>query len=226
MSSVEWSRLLRGSSDTDPMDRLRQAMRLGHDVAPGLIAGCSITELDGTKYSTQASSDQLAVSLDEAQYEAGRGPCMTAARDHQIHHLEDLRAAGQFEHFNSAAIEVGVLSSLSLPLEGTYRPAALNFYATSPGVFVNRRSRRIAALLARVIAARMLQSDSGSRGARPLSTEAQKKAELIHRAQVRLAIEHGSPEQAFTAMAIRSREEVRSIFDIARDLLAPGPVSS
>jgi hypothetical protein len=230
VSAEEWSRLIRGSSTgmpgADAGERLRHAVRLGYDVAPGLIAGCSITELAGAQYATPASSDQLAAALDEAQYAAGRGPCMAAARDHQVHHLEDLRSVGQFEEFNSAAIKRGVLSSLSLPLDGTYRPAALNFYATSPGVFANARTRRVAALLAHLIANRMLQSESGVRAAathRALSPEVQARADLIRRAQTRLASQAGSVEDAFTVLAMRSREEVRSIFDVARDVLATAP---
>jgi hypothetical protein len=225
VSSEDWRVLLRGRGGTfagDAVARLHRAMQLGHDVAPGLIAGCSITELEGTRYSTPVSSDHLAASLDEAQYEAGRGPCMAAARDHQVHHLADLRTDGQFDHFSSAAVAHGVLSSLSLPLDGTYRPAALNFYATSPGVFTGHRERRIAGLLARAIAARMLQSATGSRtgsSLRVLPPEAQARAAVVVRAQTLLAEEFGSPEQAFCALALRSREQVRSIFDIARDVL-------
>ena len=48
-----------------------------------LLANCaasSVTIITGGRAITMAATDDVAVKLDQAQYDAGDGPCLTAAR--------------------------------------------------------------------------------------------------------------------------------------------------
>ena len=51
---------------------------------------CGITMRLGISAFTVAASDERAAQLDETQYEAGDGPCLTALRSGQIMHCADL----------------------------------------------------------------------------------------------------------------------------------------
>jgi Zn-finger protein len=102
----------------------------------------------------------------------------------------------------------------------------LNLYGASVNVFEPSHARGIAALLASCIAellprtvptARSLQSHDGRRVA------AARPAALIHRAEAAVSVsEHLSTQAAFSRLAQRSRDQNRSIFDVAHDAVG-GP---
>ena len=126
------------------------ALALGHSVAAGTV-GCSLTELDGAGYLTPAASTGLALELDQAQYAAAQGPCVSAARDRQPQRIDALSVEARYPEFVAAALRYGVHSSLSLPIAGRHRPTALNLYSTLASAFASDRALAIANLLSRVI---------------------------------------------------------------------------
>jgi GAF domain-containing protein len=91
----------------------------------------SITLIQRKKPVTVASSNQGAVRLDETQYKAGDGPCLTAIREQTIIHVLDMGEDHRWPDYRAAARREGVGSSLSLPLalEGE-ADAGLNLYST------------------------------------------------------------------------------------------------
>jgi GAF domain-containing protein len=95
------------------------------------IAFCSITLLQRKKPVTVASSEEGAVRLDETQYRAGDGPCLSAIRRNVTIHIPDLVKEHRWPSYTTAALEAGVGSSLSVPLvlEGEAE-AGLNLYST------------------------------------------------------------------------------------------------
>jgi GAF domain-containing protein len=80
---------------------------------------------------TVASSEDRAVRLDETQYSAGDGPCLSAIRQQLVVHVSDLTNEDRWPAYTAAALEAGVGSSLSVPLvlEGEAE-AGLNLYST------------------------------------------------------------------------------------------------
>jgi GAF domain-containing protein len=80
---------------------------------------------------TVASSEESAVRLDETQYGAGQGPCLTAIRKQVVIHVPDLSNENRWPDYAAAALKEGVRSSLSVPLvlEGESE-AGLNLYST------------------------------------------------------------------------------------------------
>ncbi|MDQ0691202.1 GAF domain-containing protein [Arthrobacter sp. W4I7] len=95
------------------------------------IAFCSITLIRHKKPVTVASSERGAVRLDETQYSAGEGPCLTAIREQAPIHVPDLVREHRWPAYTAAAVVEGVGSSLSVPLilEGEAE-AGLNMYST------------------------------------------------------------------------------------------------
>lgn len=100
-------------------------------LADPAVAFCSITLIQRKKPVTVARSQDSAVRLDETQYTAGDGPCLTAIRELSVVHVPDLSIEGRWPAFRAAALEAGVGSSLSVPLilEGEAE-AGLNLYST------------------------------------------------------------------------------------------------
>lgn len=72
------------------------------------------------------------VSLDEAQYQTGRGPCMEVfERRDPLFVPEVAASADRWEHFARMAADLGVHSTLSvhLPVDSEGLAASLNLYS-------------------------------------------------------------------------------------------------
>jgi transcriptional regulator with GAF, ATPase, and Fis domain len=95
--------------------------------------GCdtaSVTLADPREPTTVASTSDLALTLDHAQYRADEGPCLHAYRTCQVVPVPDMAAESRWAAFTDTALQHSIHSSLSLPLvvddTGT---GALNLYA-------------------------------------------------------------------------------------------------
>ena len=87
---------------------------------------------------TVVSTGQLAIDLDESQYERGYGPCLDAARQRRVMHIEDSTTETRWGDYTKVAVEHGAMSSVSLPLALEEAPAvtaALNVYSTKAHAF-------------------------------------------------------------------------------------------
>ena len=84
---------------------------------------------------TLAALDDRAVRVDEAQYGAGDGPCLRAARTDQLVRIDDVaQAADPAEPWRRAAQEMGVRSTLYVPVPaGPDVVAGINIYGDRPG---------------------------------------------------------------------------------------------
>jgi GAF domain-containing protein len=217
---ARWAALLRapgsasGHVTTEQVFEL--AVQLGLESAPGITVGCSITELDSTTGRTVSSSGELATAIDRAQYDSGEGPCLTAAREDRVEYLRDIEQTVEFPRFAQAALGREVRSSLSTPLPGTRRPAALNIYAAVPDAF-DDRLRAIARLLVRAVAHASAADHPAQQASSPRMTRAQEQARLLNHAQA--VAGGGTSAQGFLTMARRSSVEKRSIFDVATEIV-------
>jgi len=106
---------------------------------PGDEILCGITLLREKKAATVASSSPAAQAMDEIQYTFGDGPCMTASREQETVHVEDLDLDGRWPQYAATVRGHGFRSILALPflLDGETR-AALNLYSHRPGRFDER----------------------------------------------------------------------------------------
>lgn len=216
----QWAEVLAAAAKpvADRAAVLRTATGLGLGIAPAAV-GCSLTERAGPGFRTAATANELALNLDLAQYAAGAGPCLAAATTGQVERLDAIVVGPPYPAFADAAGRHGVHSSLSIPLADVDRPAALNFYAAAPGGFAGGALRQ-AALLARVVAALMRGGPAPTRLPADELARAQERRELLARAQALLVGSGGgTEEEAFALLARRSRDEHRSVYDIAAEMV-------
>jgi GAF domain-containing protein len=176
---------------------------------------------------TMVSTGRLALDLDETQYERGHGPCLHAARTHELTLVADTRTDSRWPDYLPRAAESGCLSSLSVPLvvdEEHQVGGALNIYARQPDAF-DEDSRSIAGRFApyAAVAAGNLYAYQSARDMadnlqRALESRAvidQAKGVLIERYKL-------SADQAFQLMARASMNTNRKVRDVADHLVNTG----
>ena len=111
------------------------------DLTRGVMPGnpdTSVTLLVKGRPATVVSAGELAVALDETQYERGHGPCLHAARTGELIEIADTRVDSRWPDYTRRAAEHGNLSSLAIPLliDGDAQvTGALNIYARSTHAF-------------------------------------------------------------------------------------------
>lgn len=100
----------------------------------------SMTVRAGKRYTTVASTDELASRADALQYETGEGPCLDAADDDASWlRSGDVGADERWPAWGPRAAEAGVGSLLSVRLLGNGGPqGALNVYSRRTGQFTDR----------------------------------------------------------------------------------------
>src|SRR5881398_3159030 len=79
-------------------------------------ASASVTLISGDRPSTFVSTDELAMALDETQYEQGYGPCLDAVLSRNVMEIRDTRTETRWPKFTPVAAEHGALSMLSVPI--------------------------------------------------------------------------------------------------------------
>lgn len=124
---------------------LRQTAQVVADAAVALIPGVEQASVSlarrGVGIDTLAASGDLPLRADAAQVEAGEGPCIEAAWEHDIARLNDTRTDRQWPVFSRRAHDLGVASMLSVQLslpqreDGDTRIGAVNTYAGVPDAF-------------------------------------------------------------------------------------------
>ena len=114
---------------------LQLVCQLATEVMPGdVAASISVLSADGPE--TPVFAGQLAMDLDERQYQQGDGPCLLAARSGDLVEVSDTRTDGRWPGYLSVAADKGCLSSLSVPLPmGETLRGALNVYARQAAAF-------------------------------------------------------------------------------------------
>jgi hypothetical protein len=124
------------TEDANLQAALRRIAQAGSALFPK-CAGASITIIETGLPSTVAATNEAALMLDESQYEVDDGPCLTAARTNLTIRIDDTAADDRWPNFATSANDVGVWSSLSLPLQiadESYR-GGLNLYGAEPMAF-------------------------------------------------------------------------------------------
>jgi GAF domain-containing protein len=95
-----------------------------------------------------AVSDRLTVEIDLVQYQTGHGPCLQAIADANVVRIDILEQDSRYERFAPGALDLGLNSTLSMPLAANGRTVgALNMYSTQANAF-DARSEEVAQPLA------------------------------------------------------------------------------
>lgn len=103
--------------------------RLAVASLPGWDAvGASLVEKD--KVTTFGVTDDRIGPVDQAQYDAGRGPCVDALKSGEVRYFDGTDIEPRWRHFSEAAADAGIYSVLSFPLRLDDEViGALNFYS-------------------------------------------------------------------------------------------------
>jgi len=205
---------------------LQQVAELSKTVMPG-NPETSVLLLVKDKPTTVVSTGQLAVDLDERQYERGHGPCLHAARTGELTEIADTRTDGRWQDYTRHAAERGNLSSLSIPLtidEDEQVSGALNIYAREPDAF-DADSRAAAtgfAPYAAIAVANMHAYESARNMAENLQLALESRA-VIDQAKGILMERHKlTADQAFQLLTRASMHSNRKVRDIADHLVHTG----
>lgn len=183
----------------------------------------SVTLLDGEKARSIAFTGQLAVHLDERQYERGFGPCLHAALSGSTVTIPDTAADDRYGEFAAIAARAGVGSTASLGMPVPQRiVGGLNLYAAKPHAFdaaLLETARAFADYAAvALVNAALIDSRTALAGhlERAMATRA-----VIEQAKGILMAGLGvDAEAAFSELVRRSQQANRKLHRVAADLVA------
>jgi GAF domain-containing protein len=213
------------------MEALLQAVAdLTRSVLPGRLE-TSVCLLIRDRPTTVVYSGQLAMDLDERQYEHDRGPCLHAARSGAVVEIPDTATEERWPEYAARAAAAGNGSSLSIPLvipgEGQLT-GALNIYARAPHTFddagraVALRFGPYAAVAAGNLYAYRTAMDDAENMRVALRTRAvidQAKGIIMERHKV-------TADQAFQLLARESMNTNQKVQAIAERIVRTGEMSS
>lgn len=166
----------------------------------------SVTLLRGAEAYTAAFTGPSALILDEAQYEAGFGPCLDAAASGENLFIDDIATEQRWEQFVEVAAGAGIATSmaLTLPVQDGIT-GALNLYSTVPGTFDDRArelGRTFAAYAAVAVGNAHLYNDAA-----------------VQARQMREAMEHRAVIEQAKGILMRDRRcPSGAAFEILRNL--------
>jgi GAF domain-containing protein len=194
-------------------------------VAPqmgGPPMSCSVTMRGEHQPYTVTSSDDLAHQADEVQYDRHEGPCLQALHDGAPIYVKDMRAEVRWPAYRERAVEVGVRSSFSLPLQVRDEViGALNLYSRQPDAFDERLRHNLTVFAAQAAAALTMVL----RQARQDQVSAQLEQALASRTTIDQAIgilmaqQRCTADDAFALLRSHSQSNNRKLRDIAADIV-------
>lgn len=205
---------------------LPEVLRRVADLTLACVPGAdevSVTLVDGERTTTVAFTGQLAVELDERQYELGFGPCLDAARSGQHLRVDDTTEEDVYPDFASAAARHGVQSVLSFGLPMPQRVlGAINVYRFSDPV-LGAGSEQLAAAFAGYAAVALTNAAlyaSTADLAANLKIAMDSRA-VIEQAKGVLVVRLGcTPEEAFAHLATQSQHRNQKLRVLAEEVVA------
>jgi len=210
-------------------DSLQETLELIATVSCRAVEGCETTGITLTvtgKPRTVAHCGDHALVLDDAQYSDGTGPCLVAARDDSFVYVERIAdRLSAWPSFVRAAEEIGIRSSLSMPLivDGV-SVGAMNMYGSKEAAFSDE-VQDFAAVFARE-AALAAHNAAAYWEARSLVTNLQAALEsrdLIGQAKgVLAAVLRITPDDAFELMRQSSQQQNMKLTKVADYVVQTG----
>jgi GAF domain-containing protein len=234
------------SQEPQPVDAAEALERLGRlslrdlsmesllqtvaDLAKTVMPGdteTSVSLLVRDHPTTVASTGQLAVDVDEAQYERDHGPCLHAARTGELTEITDTRTDSRWPDYMPRAVEHGALSSLSVPLAidvDEQVSGALNIYAREAAAF-DETARAAATQFgpyAAVAASNLYAYQSARAMTDNLQLALESRAVIDQAKGVLIERYKLTPDQAFQLLAQASMNANRKVRDVADQLVRTG----
>ncbi len=229
-------------SSEDPMDPAEAFTELGRvklsetdlhgvlDTIAGLaertIPGAdevSVTLVRDDKAHTAAFTGELALRLDESQYESGHGPCLGASAGAVSISVPEMTSESRWPQWAAQAREQGAGSSLSigLPIQETVT-GALNIYATTPHAF-DDDAIRVAETFAEYAAVALANAnlyDTTATLAQQMRAAMQSRAVIEQAKGIIMGERRCTAEEAFAILGKISQDTNRKLRDVAAALVA------
>jgi anti-anti-sigma factor len=235
---------------TDDDRRAAGAIPVDDDAVDGTlrlvvaVAQATLARADGASVSlrrhgylaTVAATDQTVVDMDTDQYDTRQGPCVDAATEGRLLHVDSLEAETRWPAFIPRARSLGINAIMSTPLLAQDRPVgALNIYSRSMAAF-SAEDQKLAQVLA--AQASIVLNDAGMNPTSTLQStryqEALKARRTIAQAQGVLMARTGiTPDEAYDLLRVHSLRTNQPLLQRASDIVHstrwfpsdPGPVS-
>lgn len=212
----------RVEAESDPGAVLEEIVRAAVALIPGADEG-SISVVGGRRrISSRYLSGALPAQVDAAQMEAGEGPCLDAAYEHETVRVSDMAADERWPRFARRAAELGAASMLSFQLFVENDDlGALNVYSRTARSFTDD-SEHVGLLFASHAAIAWAGVDKVENlrvavDRRDLIGQA--KGILMERFKV-------SADQAFRMLVKVSQDNNRKLYDVAEELTQTGLVAN
>jgi GAF domain-containing protein len=208
-----------GESGAEPA--LAKIAELTRRTIPG-AHDVSVTLLHDTGAHSAAFTGQLALELDEWQYEHGYGPCLDASRAHEVYSVPDMSTETRWPEWAARALGAGAHSSLSIGLPSRDRvTGALNLYGTEPDAFDEEAITvaRVFADYAAVVLADDHHHEVRRSLTRHLRTAMERRAVVEQAKGIIMGDRHCTAAEATAILEQLSRYTNRSPSDIAAALV-------
>ncbi len=203
-------------------DVLTEIVTIAAKGIPGAESS-SITLLRGDQAFTAAHHGEMALAADEMQYERGYGPCMDAGRGGVVLRIDDMAEETRWPDYTKTVLDVGVRSSLSVPLpfQGL-SIGALNNYSSQVAAFATPEALRAGSEVAEAVAVAVVNADMHARvvdQAHNMRLAMESRA-IIEQAKGVLMAQRGFDEhQAFEMLRDASQRYNRKLRDIAAGIV-------
>ena len=207
---------------------MQSVLQTVSDLAKSVLPGdpeTSICLLANDRALTPVFTGELALQLDETQFEKGYGPCLHAARSGELTEIRDTRTEGRWPEYAQVAAAHGNLSSLSVPLPiADSVSGALNIYARVVDAF-DEEARWVATRFAPYAGAAVGNAhayQSAREMADNLQVALESRAVIDQAKGILMERFRLSADQAFQALAQVSMRTNTKVKDVAEKLVHTG----
>jgi GAF domain-containing protein len=183
----------------------------------------SITLLSQDKATTAAFTGDLAIAMDEQQYEQGYGPCLDACISGEMLAVTDTTSEPRWPSFARRAAELGLFSSLSVPMPiQDVMTGAMNFYAVTPRAFDDAAAGAATTFAehAAVAVTNARSYESAATLIERMRLAARSRSSIEQAKGVLIGRYGSSSEQALNILILAARESDRRLGDVAGALVA------
>lgn len=182
------------------------------------MAGLSLNEQNG-RARTVSYTDAMVPEMDQAQYDADRGPCLEAFRVQRVQRIDQAADDARWPEFARVATEHGIRAVVSLPVVvARSGVGALNFYDHRADHFDDSTIAigKVFAGQTAIVAAYFDRADEADNLTRALESRA-----TIEQAKgVIMATAGCDPDGAFAILRQQSQSENRKLRDLASEIVA------
>jgi GAF domain-containing protein len=208
-------------------DGLDVALHRVADFAVSVIEACDccgVSVSSNGKVGSRVTTNDVARRIDDDQYAADEGPCLTAMRTGQTVKVDSVQAEARWPAFTRRAEAEGVRSSCSVPLPVDHSiVGALNLYSTR-GPFrdrdewpANELAKQAAVTLANAVAFNRMQALVGN------LTDALSSRDVIGEAKgIIMERQRCTPDAAFDVLRVASQRQNIKLRDLAQQVVDTG----